>query len=81
MEIFKKPFVQVTVPPFKKQNSQNVIKAEKLLDLIKDEEFKKAIITHYSLSSLDFYINIGNIDTAYKYVEYVSNKYEYINNL
>lgn len=81
MEIFKKPFVQVTVPPFKKQNSQNTINAEKLLNLIKDEEFKKAIITHYSLSSLDFYINIGNIDTAYKYVEYVSNKYEYINNL
>lgn len=81
MEIFKKPFVQVTVPPFKKQNSQNVIKAEKLLNLIKDEEFKKAIITHYGLSSLDFYINIGNIDTAYNYVEYVSNKYEYINNL
>lgn len=81
MEIFKKPFIQVTVPPFEKQNSQNIIKADKLLELIKDDEFKKAIIAHYGLSSLDFHINIGNIGTAYKYVEYVSNKYEYINNL
>ena len=81
MEIFKKPFSQVTVPPFEKQNSANLIKAEKLLDLIKDDDFRSKIIKHYDLTSLDFHINIGNIDTAFKYVEYVSNKYEYINNL
>ena len=78
MEIFNKPFVQVTVPPFEKQNSQNIIKADKLLDLIKDDNFKEAIIKHYDLSSLDFYVNIGNIGSAYKYVEYVSNIYEYV---
>lgn len=79
MEIFKKPFIQVTVPPFEKQNSQNIIKAEKLLDLIKDDEFRESIVRHYNLSSLDFHINIENIGAAYKYVEYVSNIYEYVN--
>ena len=43
MEIFKKPFVQVTVPPFEKQNSQNRIKVGKLLSLILDEKYKKDI--------------------------------------
>jgi len=78
MEIFKKPFVQVTVPPFEKQNSQNRIKAEKLLSLITDEEHKKDIIKHFKLD-IEEYIQIGNIDLVHKYVEHVHNKYEYVN--
>ncbi len=79
MEIFKKQFVQVTVPPFEKQNSQNRIKAEKLLSLIKAENIKQEIINHYGLSTLDFYISIDNVDICYAYVEYITSKYEYIN--
>lgn len=79
MEIFKKPFVQVTVPPFEKQNSQNKIKAEKLLNLIEDEKIKNAIINHHGLSSLDFHIQVDNVDLCYKYVEYITSKYEYLN--
>ena len=79
MEIFKNEFEQVTVPPFQKQNSQNRIKAGKLLNLIDDEDYKAEIIKHFGLTSLDFYIQIDNIDTAYKYVEHVHNKYEYVN--
>ena len=78
MDIFKKPFVQVTVPPFEKQNSQNRIKTEKLLSLITDDEHKKAIIKHFKVG-MDEYIQIGNIDLVYKYVEHVHNKYEYVN--
>ena len=47
MEIFEKEFVQVAVPPFEKQNSQNAIKATKLLDLIIDDGFRERIIKHY----------------------------------
>src|SRR5690606_35617903 len=78
MEIFKKPFVQVTVPPFNKQNSSNGIKAQKLLSLIDDVEHKKFIIKHYNLDSLDFIILVDNIDVAFKYVEFVHNKYKYV---
>lgn len=79
MEIFKKPFVQVTVPPFNRQNSQNGIKAEKLLSLIDNEEYKQFIAQHYNLNNLDFIILVDNIDVAFKYVEYVHNKYRYVN--
>ena len=79
MEIFKKEFEQVTVPPFEKQNSTNRIKAEKLLNLIDDEEYKANIIEHFGLTSLNFYIQVDNIDIAYKYVEHLHNKYEYVN--
>lgn len=51
MEIFKKPFVQVTVPPFHKQNSSNGLNAQKLLSLIEDDEHKKSIIKHYKLEN------------------------------
>ncbi len=79
MEIFKKQFSQVTVPPFEKQNSLNKIKAEKLLSLIKDEKIKQEIINHYGLSTLDFYIQINNVDICFSYVEYITSKYDYIN--
>ncbi|MGG7551018.1 hypothetical protein ACQ7CX_10400 [Chryseobacterium arthrosphaerae] len=79
MEIFEKEFVQVTVPPFEKQNSQNAIKATKLLDLIIDDGFRERIIKHYGLESLDFYISIGNVDLAFQYVNFITKKYEYIN--
>ncbi len=78
MEIFKKPFVQVTVPPFEKQNSQNRIKVEKLISLITDDEHKKFIIDHFKFD-MDEYLQIGNVDLVYKYVEYVHNKYKYVN--
>ena len=79
MEIFEKEFVQVTVPPFEKQNSQNAIKATNLLDLIIDDGFKEKIIKHYGLNSLDFYISIRNVDLAFQYVSYITKKYEYVN--
>ncbi|MEJ8590744.1 hypothetical protein JSO54_05790 [Riemerella anatipestifer] len=79
MELFKKEFVQVTVPPFEKQNAKNLIKASKLLELINNEVFKDAIITFYDFESLDFYVPIGNVDLAYNYVSYITNKYEYVN--
>lgn len=79
MEIFKKPFVQVTVPPFEKSVSQNKLKVEKLLSLINDDLLKQELIKHYSLDSLDSYIQINNIDVCFKYVEYITSKYEYLN--
>ncbi len=78
MEIFKKPFVQVNVPPFEKQNSKNRIKAEKLISLITDDAHKKIIIEHFRFD-MDEYIQIGNIDLVYEYVKYVHNRYKYIN--
>ena len=79
MEIFKNPFVQITVPPFERNAFQNKLKAEKLLSLIKDEKIKQDLISHYHLSSLDFYIQVDNIDACFKYIEYITSKYEYLN--
>lgn len=79
MEIFKKAFSQVTVPPFSIEESKNGIKIDKLLSLIINEDYKQDIIAHYQLDDLQQIIPINNIDKAFKYIEYVHNKYDYEN--
>lgn len=77
-KLFKKPFIQVLVPAMEKEEPKNFIKVEQLMSLIKDDKFRQEILKKYDCSE-DSIIYIKNIDIAFKYVRYITEKYEYLN--
>ncbi|MGU3374435.1 hypothetical protein [Chryseobacterium sp. M5A1_1a] len=79
-EIFNEKFKQVFVPEIKGHNKEGKLKISKLLELVTDAAYHQDIKEHFGLEEvLDNYILIGNIDVAYDYVKYITEKFEYVN--
>ncbi|KAA0125973.1 hypothetical protein FY557_19800 [Chryseobacterium sp. SN22] len=79
-EIFNERFKQVFVPDIKGHNKEGKLKISKLLELVTDASYQQDIKKHFGLEeALDNYIIIGNVDIAYDYVKYITEKFEYVN--
>ncbi|MCT2408588.1 hypothetical protein NZD88_13640 [Chryseobacterium antibioticum] len=79
-EIFNEKFKQVFVPDIKGHNKEGKLKISKLLELVTDASYHQDIRKHFGLEeSRDNYILIGNVDIAYDYVKYITEKFEYVN--
>ena len=79
-EIFNEKFKQVFVPEIKGHNKEGKLKIGKLLELVTDAAYHQDIKKHFGLEEvLDNYILIGNIDIAYDYVKYITEKFDYVN--
>ncbi|SHE61338.1 hypothetical protein [Chryseobacterium vrystaatense] len=79
-EIFNEKFKQVFVPDIKGHNKEGKLKISKLLELITDASYHQDIKKHFGLEeAMNNYILIGNVDIAYDYVKYITEKFEYVN--
>lgn len=79
-EIFNEKFKQVFVPEIVGHNTEGKLKISKLLELITDDFYRQKIEKHFALQDVqDNYVVIGNVDTAYNYVKYITEKFEYLN--
>lgn len=78
-EIFNEKFKQVFVPEIVGHKTEGKLKISKLLELITDDGYRQEIEKYFQLENQENYILIGSIDTAYEYVKYITEKFDYVN--
>ena len=78
MEEFNKPFHQSTIN-LREKKSTDVIEVSKLLTLVENHENYNELIKEFKIEiDKKSYINISKIDVAFKYVEFITKKYQYL---
>ena len=78
MEEFNKPFHQSTIN-LREKKSTDVIDVTKLLTLVENHENFNDLIKEFKIEiDKKSYINISKIDVAFRYVEFITKKYQYL---
>ena len=78
MEEFNKPFHQSTIN-LREKKSTDVIDVTELLTLVENHENFNDLIKEFKIEiDKKSYINISKIDVAFRYVEFITKKYQYL---